>query len=118
MFIAMAKKLGAALAAGDVPEIPQRGMLSGADIEGMVGRALRQSLLAGKDHITSEALAAVVAGFLPSTEGLEKELQESAAILECTDRQFLPSEIAAKLEALGGRVKLQERLSALRRMVE
>jgi SpoVK/Ycf46/Vps4 family AAA+-type ATPase len=118
MFVAMAKKLGAKLAPDDVPEIPQRGMLSGADIEGMVGRALRQSLLAGNDHITREALAAVAEGFLPSTEGLEKDLQESAAILECTDRQFLPPEIAQKMEVLGSRGKLQERLSALRRMVE
>lgn len=118
MFVAMAKKLGSPLAAEDVPEIPQRGNLSGADIEGMVGRALRQSLLGGANHVTREALANVVAGFLPSTEGLEKELQETAAILECTDRQFLPREILEKMEHLGGRGKLQERLAALRRMVE
>ena len=118
MFVAMAKKLGSPLAAEDVPEIPQRGNLSGADIEGMVGRALRQSLLSGATHVTRESLAAVVAGFLPSTEGLEKELQETAAILECTDRQFLPPEILEKMEHLGGRAKLQERLAALRRMVE
>jgi AAA+ superfamily predicted ATPase len=118
MFVAMAKKLGAKLTLDDVPEIPQRGLLSGADIEGMVGRAWRQSLLAGQDHVTGKALAEVVSGFLPSTEGLEKELQESAAILECTDRQFLPPEVASRLEAAGGRGKLQERLSALRRMVE
>ena len=118
MFVAMAKKLGSPLAAEDVPEIPQRGNLSGADIEEMVGRALRQSLLSGATHVTRESLAAVVAGFLPSTEGLEKELQETAAILECTDRQFLPPEILEKMEHLGGRAKLQERLAALRRMVE
>src|SRR6185503_13743473 len=116
MFVAMATKMGAELSAEDIPEIPQRGKLSGADIEGIVGRALRQSLLAGKDRVTREALAEVVAGFLPSTEGLEKELQESAAILECTDRQFLPAEIVGKIDALGGRGKLQERLSVLRRM--
>jgi AAA+ superfamily predicted ATPase len=118
MFVAMARKLGAKLAAQDVPEIPQRGKLSGADIEGVVVRAARQSLLAGAKQVTREALAEVVAGFLPSTEGLEKELQEAAAVLECTDRQFLPPEMVGKLEALGGRANLQERLSALRRMVE
>ena len=118
MFVAMAKKMGSALTPEDVPEIPQRGKLSGADIEGMVGRALRRSLLAGANHVTREALAEVVAGFLPSTEGLEKELQETAAILECTDRQFLPAEMVEKIEQLGGRGKLQERLAVLRRMVE
>jgi len=118
MFVAMAKKLGSPLAAEDVPEIPQRGKLSGADIEGVVGRALRRSLLGGATHVTREALAEVVAGFLPSTEGLEKELQETAAILECTDAQFLPSEMVEKIGQLGGRGKLQERLAVLRRMVE
>ena len=57
------------VAAEDVPPIPQRGQLSGADIEGMVGRAWRKSLLAGHDHITREALAEVVAQFMPSTQG-------------------------------------------------
>lgn len=118
MFLAMARKLGAALAPEDVPEVPQRGKLSGADIEGLVGRALRRSLLAGQDRVTREALAEVVAQFLPSMEGPEKELQETAAILECTDVQFLPREIADKVAALGGREKLQERYALLRRLSE
>ena len=118
MFVAMAKKLGAALALEDVPEVPHRGMLSGADVEGMVGRALRSSLLAGSRQITREALATVVSDFLPSTESAEKEMQELAAILECTDRHFLPPEIAARVEAAGGRGKIEERYAALRRMVE
>ena len=54
---------------------------------------------AGAGQVTREALAEVVASFLPSTEGVEKELQEMAAILECTDTQFLPPEIVAKVEA-------------------
>ena len=87
------------------------------DIEGMVGRALRASILAGADHITKNALATVVAEFMPSTQGLERELQETAAILECTDRQFLPPAILQKLEAAGGRGALQERLTALKQMV-
>ena len=52
-----------------------------------------------------EALAEVIAQFLPSTQGLEKELQETAAILECTDRQFLPAKVAGQLERDGGRAK-------------
>ena len=60
MFVILAKKLGSQLAVEDVPPIPQRGHLSGADIEGIVGRAWRTSLLAGADHITREALAEVV----------------------------------------------------------
>jgi len=118
MFLAMAGKAGAKLAPEDIPEIPHLGKLSGADVEGLVGRAARQSLLVGSPHITRESLAEAVAQFLPSTEGMEKELQEIAAILECTDRQFLPPEIVERTAAHGGREKLQERYTHLRRMIE
>jgi AAA+ superfamily predicted ATPase len=118
MFVILAKKLGSKVAAEDVPPIPQRGHLSGADIEGMVGRAWRTSILAGADHITREALAEVVAGFMPSTQGLERELQETAAILECTDKQFLPPPILAKTDVGGGRAALQERLTAIKQLVK
>jgi ATP-dependent 26S proteasome regulatory subunit len=117
MFVILAGKLGSRLAIEDVPPIPQKGHLSGADIEGIVGRAWRESLLAGQDRITAEALANTVAQFMPSTQGLERELQEIAAIVECTDRQFLPSAVVRKLEAEGGRAHLQERLTALKQLV-
>jgi AAA+ superfamily predicted ATPase len=117
MFVILAKKLGSRIAPEDVPSIPQRGHLSGADIEGMVGRAWRTSLLAGADHVTREALAEVVSQFMPSTQGLERELQETAAILECTDRQFLPPAILEKTSVEGGRAQLQSRLTALKQIV-
>jgi AAA+ superfamily predicted ATPase len=118
MFASMAKKLGAEVAAEDVPEVSNRGKLSGADIEAIVGRALRRSLLAGSDRITREALSEAANQFLPSTEGMEKDLQEIAAMLECTDVEFLPPEIVEKMKALGGREKLQERYARLRQLVE
>ncbi len=118
MFVILAKKLGSRVAIEDLPPIPQRGQLSGADIEGMVGRAWRSSILAGADHITREALAGVVREFMPSTQGLERELQETAAILECTDRQFLPAAILQKTDVPGGRAALQARLTALRQLVK
>jgi len=118
MFVILAKKLGSSVSVDDVPPIPQRGQLSGADIEGMVGRAWRSSLLAGADHVTREALAAVIATFMPSTQGLERELQETAAMLECTDSQFLPPAIVEKMAAEGGRGKLQARLIALKQIVK
>src|SRR6516164_7094345 len=118
MFVILAKKLGSTLAPEDIPPIPQRGHLSGADIEGIVGRAWRVSLLAGADHVTREALADVVAQFMPSTQGLERELQEIAAILECTDSQFLPPAMRDQIAADGGRGKLQARLTALKQIVK
>ncbi|MGH7710092.1 MAG: ATP-binding protein, partial [Gemmatimonadaceae bacterium] len=119
MFVVLARKLGAKLAPEDVPAIPeaQRGSLSGADIEGIVGRALRKSLLSGAKHVTRESLAEVVDGFMPSTQGLEKELQEIAAIIECTDREFLPPAMYARIEKAGGRAALQERLTAIKQIV-
>ena len=118
MFVILAKKLGSRLSIDDIPPIPQRGNLSGADIEGIVGRAWRTSLLAGADHVTTEALAGVVDQFMPSTQGLERELQEMAAILECTDRQFLPPAIRDKMAADGGRAAIQARLTALKQIVK
>jgi AAA+ superfamily predicted ATPase len=117
MFVMLAKKLGTTLDPKDVPPIPQKGMLSGADIEGIVGRAWRKSLLSGATSITADALREVVSQFLPSTQGLEKELQETAAIIECTDREFLPRPIIERMEKAGGRGALQERLTALKQLV-
>jgi AAA+ superfamily predicted ATPase len=118
MFVVLAAKLGSRLAPEDVPAIPQRGDLSGADIEGIVGRAWRRSLLAGADRVTKEALAEVVDQFLPSTQTLERELQETAAIIECTDRQFLPAVMLSRIETAGGRAKLQQRLTAIKQIVD
>jgi SpoVK/Ycf46/Vps4 family AAA+-type ATPase len=119
MFVAMARKLGTKLRAEDVPPVPEihKGLLSGADIEGIVGRAWRRSILNGAEGVSSEVLAGALEQFMPSTQGLEKELQETAAIIECTDREFLPEAMAAKIERAGGRGALQERLTALKQLV-
>jgi SpoVK/Ycf46/Vps4 family AAA+-type ATPase len=118
MFVSMAKKLGTTLAPEDVPKITDVGQLSGADVEGIVGRAWRQSLLAGARAVTKDALAEVMHQFLPSTQGLEKELQEIAAILECTDRGFLLDDQRAIVDKEGGRAQLQRRLTELKTLVE
>ena len=118
LFTILAKKMGSRVQPEDIPAIPQRGQLSGADIEGMVGRAWRKSLLAGQDHITKDALAEVVSQFMPSTQGMERELQEVAAIIECTDRQFLPAPILERVDQEGGRARFQTRLTALKQIVK
>ena len=84
----------------------------------MVGRAWRASLIAGADHLTRGALAEAIAQFMPSTQGLERELQETAAMLECTDQQFLPKAIFEKISVEGGRAKLQARLMTLKQIVK
>jgi AAA+ superfamily predicted ATPase len=116
LFVVLARKFGTSIRKEDIPAIPQKGFLSGADVEGLVGRARRRSLLQGSNDVLPDVLAEVINQFMPSTEGLEKELQETAAIIECTDRQFLPEAIAKRLAKAGGRMQLQERLNELKRM--
>ncbi len=118
VLLGMAAKLGAQLVPEDVPPIPHRGNLSGADVEGVVGRAWRAALLAGRDRIARADLEKVLADFMPSTQTLERELQEAAAILECTDREFLSAGARARLEKAGGREALQQAFQAARRALE
>lgn len=118
VLLGMAAKLGAGLSPEDVPPVPHRGNLSGADVEGVVGRAWRAALLAGQDRITRPDLERVLADFMPSTQTLERELQETAAILECTDREFLSAGARARLEKAGGREALQQAFQAARRALE
>jgi len=51
-------------------------------------------------------------------EGVEKEIQEIAAILECSDREFLPASMEKKLGVSGGREALQQRFVELRRFIQ
>lgn len=118
LFVVLAKKMGATLDPADVPAIPHVGDLSGADIEGIVGRAQRAALLAGEDSITAEILKQAVDQFMPSTQSLERKLQEIAAIIECTDRSFLPTHIVDRIQTAGGREALQKELTALKGLVE
>ena len=56
--------------------------------------------------------------FIPSAQGLEKELQEMAAVLECTQASLLSPEWRKKVAAPDGRVRLQERMVAVRQLIE
>jgi SpoVK/Ycf46/Vps4 family AAA+-type ATPase len=114
MFVAMARKAGVSLKPEDVPEVRLAGKLSGADIEGVVMRAARRNRVRGENGLSKETLEQELSGFLPSIEGLEKEMQEIAAMLECTDAEFLPQAIREKVKAVGGRERLQHRFLELR----
>jgi SpoVK/Ycf46/Vps4 family AAA+-type ATPase len=119
MLMVLAKKAGTALSESDLPDtVPHMGNLSGADIEGIIGRAYRMSLLGGSRTITKTAIENALTGFMPSTQTLEREAQELAAIIECTDVEFLPQTKREKLEKFGGREKLQERLTAIKQILE
>ena len=110
----LARKTGVTLTAEDIPEIPLAGKLSGADIEGIVVRATRRARVRGEARLTRASLEQELAGFLPSVEGSEKEMQEVAAMLECTDAEFLPKRIRTMVQESGGRERLQHRFIELR----
>jgi SpoVK/Ycf46/Vps4 family AAA+-type ATPase len=114
MFVAMARKAGITLTSEDIPDVPLAGKLSGADIEGIVVRATRRSKVRGEPSLTKAGLEQELAGFLPSIEGLEKEMQEVAAMLECTDAEFLPERLRKVVQEPGGRERLQHRFIELR----
>jgi len=119
LFLVLAKKSGATLSEENLPDrIQHEGNLSGADIEGIIGRAWRISLVADSEEITKAALTEALEGFLPSSQSLERELQELAAIIECTDIGFLPKAKLQKMKELGGREHVQERLTAVKQIVE
>lgn len=112
-FVIIARKFGATLAPEDVPEVPHVGDLSGADIEALVGRAWREALLAGETQLSRARIASTLDGFMPSTQSLEREMQEIAAIIECTDRAFLVPSALALIEQHGGREGLQRRFKEI-----
>ncbi len=118
MVRAMARKNRTGLAEVAVPPgLAGRG-LSGADIESIVLAAKRRALGHERERIDREDLAAALDDFIPSAQGLEKEKQELAAVLECTSMSFLPLEWQERVKAPDGRTRLQERMAAIRRLLE
>ncbi|WP_337174124.1 AAA family ATPase [Paludisphaera sp.] len=118
MFLAMARKNKFRLDPAVLPEgLSDRG-LSGADIESVVLSAKRLALTKGRDQATAEDLTTALGDFIPSAQGLEKEKQELAAVLECTSKSFLPPEWRERVEQPDARARLQERMAAIRRVIE
>jgi hypothetical protein len=70
--------------------------------------------LQGDSGIGKIALERELASFLPSLDGLEKEMQEIAAMLECTDLEFLPEVFRQRVQEPGGRERLQHRFLELK----
>jgi ATP-dependent 26S proteasome regulatory subunit len=117
MFAVMAKKNKLAMAADAIPAVGAERRLTGADIESIVLGARRLSMTAGRQEISKADLEQSVAEFVPSAQGLEKELQEIAAVLECTQKSFLPDEYQKKISQPNGTMLLQERLAAIRQLL-
>jgi len=124
MFTAMARKCRVKLAPGLPGPVDLALGLSGADIESIVLAARRKGLDRAADAgqpapetVSAEDLRAAIDDFMPSAQGLEKEMQEIAAVLECTEKRFLPDRWKEQVSKPGGRAHLQERLAAIREVV-
>ncbi len=63
---------------------------SGADIEAVLVRAKFRALAQDREKVTSEDVTSVLADFVPPSYPLEIELQNLAAVQECTSRELLP----------------------------
>lgn len=118
MFAVMAKKNRLPLAPDALPPLPADRRLSGSDVESIVLSARRRALSANRDEVTRADLETALTEFIPSAQGLEKEMQELAAVLECTQLELLPTDWRARAAAPDGRARLQERFVALRQLLE
>ena len=117
MFVVMAKKNKAGLAADALPEVKAERHLSGADVESIILSAKRKALTAGRKELNREDIESAMNDFVPSAQGLEKEMQELAAVLECTQISFLPEKWRKIVAEPEGRSKLQERMVAIRQIL-
>jgi len=116
MYQAMAKKNKIPLKDDALPKLPTGRFLSGADIESTLLAARRLALTAGREEVTSADLAAATADFVPSAQGMEKEMQEINAVLECTQLSFLPQDWRDKVAKPDGRTLLQRRAVEIREL--
>jgi AAA+ superfamily predicted ATPase len=118
MFEVMARKNKIAVQAGTTPKWPEGRSLSGADVESVLLAAHRRALTAGRTEVTLDDAQTAVSDFVPSAQGLEKELQEAVAVMECTQLSFLPPDWRKRIAQPNGRSQLQERIAAIRQLIE
>jgi len=111
MFIAMRKKLKLDFPTSALPDFAKTPALSGADIESVLTRVHRESLLL-KKPITRGLLAAALRDFR-SMRNQQHEVQWLAAILECTDLRYLPDSVRKVAESDEGMAVLARRFQEL-----
>jgi SpoVK/Ycf46/Vps4 family AAA+-type ATPase len=85
---------------------------SGADMEAILTRAAFRAAGANGGTVTPDLLQETVNDFIPPTYPTEVELQQMAAVLECTSRDLLPERFRSMKRA-----EVVERLEELKRMV-
>jgi AAA+ superfamily predicted ATPase len=93
MLHAMIKKTGTQLTAADAESffLEHSAGLSGADIEAVLIRARMRSVLKNDGAIDVDDLKEALEDFIPPSYPTEIEMQNLAAVLECTSRSLLPA---------------------------
>lgn len=86
--------------------------LSGAEIESILIRAKRRAYLNDRTTISKSDLHDEAAAYIPNLSKREIELQILAAVLECSDKRFLPDRLR-KLDRGRVRFRLREILRAM-----
>lgn len=114
MFEALARKNKIALKSDAIPAVKPERQLSGADIESVLLSAWRGVLTQSKTEVERIDLERALTEFIPSAQGLEKQRQEIAAVLECTQLSFLPERWRKIITEPDGRARLQQRMAELR----
>lgn len=110
----MMDRTGVELAMDEVPTELLEGerTYSGADMEAILTRAAFRGAGLNDGTVTPEILQETVNDFIPPTYPTEVELQQLAAVLECTSRDLLPQRFRRM-----DRAEVVERLEELKRMV-
>ena len=97
MFLAMAKKLKLPLDEKSLPDLSKTPPLSGADIESVLTRVRRESLIQERP-IDAQLVQEVVENFR-SLRSQAHELQLIAAILESSDQRYLPENVRNQINS-------------------
>lgn len=113
MFEVMAKKNKVNLDDDAIPDVSPDRELSGADIESVVLNAKREMMADGRELLQRSDLELALDSFIPSAQGMEKDLQEMVAVLECTDKRFLTEHWREELSNPDGRANLQRKVAAM-----
>ena len=113
LLLSVARKLKFPLKTADLPEVPEKMLLGGHEIEGVLVRALRQYELCPEPRLAlKDILAGVFQEVRPSAHTRKLEYMDLVAVKECTDDRFLP----ARFRDMGPD-DLERRIDELRRFV-
>jgi AAA+ superfamily predicted ATPase len=97
MLRAMQTKTGTKMPSPEAEKffLEHSGELSGADVEAVLTRARMKSVLENDAAIDFDDLKSALEDFIPPSYPTEIEMQNLAAVLECTSRSLLPAKYRA-----------------------